>query len=279
MFQVLASGTSTNFDARIPTGWSIDTMNSTEIVQHSPGQRTSGFFVWGSPMILEGRDYSGSLKIDQRSVVWVNFRGWWEYPFWVGKSLSINQYFMEFSLFFPFASPRPRESQYHCAAGCAILCRAPQSLGDERGGGAPHRWGQKNQQEKKNEKKRQGQIKKSQRLAGWNVQGALQRQKEEGSGRLGTAAWHLTVTAAANLVFEIGAGDVAVEAGAPQLRIESRHITRAHKRVSLSHSLVSIWTGKGPMMSKVSCFHDSSLHSTHWFFTLFHFYPPMFQRS
>ena len=84
MFQVLASGTSTNFDARIPTGWSIDTMNSTEIVQHSPGQRTSGFFVWGSPMILEGRDYSGSLKIDQRSVVWVNFRGWWEYPFWVG---------------------------------------------------------------------------------------------------------------------------------------------------------------------------------------------------
>ena len=91
----------------------------------------------------------------------------------------------------------------------------------------------------------------------------MQRQKEEGSGRLGTAAWHLAVTAAANLVFEIGAGDVAVEAGAPQLRIESRHITRAHKRVSLSHSLVSIWTGKGPMMSKVSCFHDSSLHSTH----------------
>lgn len=56
--------------------------------------------------------------------------------------------------------------------------------------------------------------------AGWNVQGALQRQKKEGSGRLGTAAWHLAVTAAANLVLEIGAGDVAVEAGAPQLRIE-----------------------------------------------------------
>ena len=99
--------------------------------------------------------------------------------------------------------------------------------------------------------------------AGWNVQGALQHQKEEGSGRLGTAAWHLAVTAAANLVLEIGAGNVAVEAGAPQLRIESGHITRAYKQVSLSHSLVSIWTGKGPMVLKISCFHDSSLHSTH----------------
>lgn len=156
MFQVLASGTSTNFDARIPTGWSIDTMNSTEIVQHSPGQRTSGFFVWGSPMILEGRDYSGSLKIDQRSVVWVNFRGWWEYPFWVGiirvrywnpyQSTSISWNSASF-----FRLPlQDHEKVSTMAQGVVQYFAEPHKV---------WRWAYQ---------------------AGWNVQGASQPQKEEG---------------------------------------------------------------------------------------------------
>lgn len=137
MFQVLVSGHQQTLMSEFQQDWYY------ELHRNCPtftGSKNIRVFVWGSPMIWEGRDYSGSLKIHRRSVVWVNFRGWWKYPFWVGiirdpvlKSLSINQYFMGFSLCFPFAFPRPRESQYHGAAGCAIFCRAPQSLGDERG--------------------------------------------------------------------------------------------------------------------------------------------------
>lgn len=80
--------------------------------------------------------------------------------------------------------------------------------------------------------------------ASWNVQAAVRREHEQGAGRLGTAAWHLGILAAASLVFEVATGDVAWQPGSPDLCVESRHIMRAHRHVCLSHDLINIWSAK-----------------------------------
>lgn len=81
--------------------------------------------------------------------------------------------------------------------------------------------------------------------ASWNVQAALRREHEQGAGRLGAAAWHLGILAAASLVFEVATGDVVWQPG-PRTCV-LRVVTlceRTGKCACHTINLINIWSAK-----------------------------------
>lgn len=74
-----------------------------------------------------------------------------------------------------------------------------------------------------------------------NTTSAVRRNKcdDRASARSGTAPWHVSTLAAANLIFEVGIGERTADAG---LELQKYHILRAWSQVQMSHALTDMWT-------------------------------------